>query len=384
MWLSEVSEPNTAWIQYEFDVPYKLHQMLVWNYNGQGFNRMTGFKEVIVKYSLDGTNWTPIDSVSEFEIAPGTPAYAANTTVDFNGVPVRYIHIGAKSNWSNGFIDQYGLSEVQFLYIPLSARIPVPDDGATEVAIDVSLNWKTGREAAEHKVYLSADSQSVENSTAPAETVLETSYGPLSLDLGQTYYWRVDEVNNANTVPIWEGSTWSFTTSEYLVVDDFESYNDIEAGEEGSNLIYATWIDGYVAPPDVRTNGSTVGYIEAFQPTMETDIVHSGKQSVPVSYDNTIASLSEVTVSSNDLAVGSDWTVGAPAVLTLWFYGDPNNAATEQMYVKVNSSNKVIYGGDLTQTDWQEFSVDLASLGIDLSNVEYVACRQQCAVGGCT
>ena len=50
-------------------------------------------------------------------------------------------------------------------------------------------------------------------------------------------------------------------------------------------------------------------------------------------------------------------------------YSDPNNAATEQMYVKVNSSNKVIYGGDLTQTDWQEFSVDLASLGIDLSNV---------------
>jgi len=214
-------------------------------------------------------------------------------------------------------------------------------------------------------VYFSADAQSVENSTAPAETVLETSYGPLSLDLGSIYYWRVDEVNNANTIPVWEGSTWSFTTSEYLVVDDFESYNDIEAGEEGSNLVYLTWIDGYDNP---SVNGSTVGYTEAFQPSMEAVIIHGGFQSVPVMYNNGTASISEVTASTSDLAVGSDWTVGAPAVLTLWFYGDPNNSTTEQMYVKVDNA-RVVCDGDLTQTDWQEFPIDLASLGIDLSNV---------------
>jgi len=61
------------------------------------------------------------------------------------------------------------------------------------------------------------------------------------------------------------------------------------------------------------------GYVEAFQPTMETDIVHGGRQSVPVSYDNTSASLSEVTVSTNDLAIGSDWTKGSPEQLTFWF-----------------------------------------------------------------
>jgi len=35
MWLSDSGEPGSAWIQYEFDRPYKIHQMLVWNYNGR-------------------------------------------------------------------------------------------------------------------------------------------------------------------------------------------------------------------------------------------------------------------------------------------------------------------------------------------------------------
>ena len=201
--------------------------------------------------------------------------------------------------------------------------------------------------------------------TTDVVTVTEAGYGLTSLDLARTYYWRVDEVNNANTVPVWEGGTWSFTTSEYRVVDDFESYNDIGAGEECTNLVYKTLTDGYDNP---AVNGSTVGYTEVFQPSMETTIVHSGRQSVPIAYDNSTASVSEITASTNDLAIGSDWTKGSPEMLVVWFYGDPNNPATERMYVKVDDA-KVTYDGDLTQAEWQEFSVDLASLGIDLSNV---------------
>jgi len=364
MWLSEASEPNSAWIQYEFDIPYKLHQMLVWNYNGESFLTGSGMKDVTVEYSSEGSNWMLLDNVTEFQQAPGTNDYASDIVVDFDVAAVKFVKITATSNWL-AFSPRFGLSEVQFLQIPVSASKPSPDDGATEVAIDVSLNWKAGREAAEHKVYLSADAQSVENSTVPVETVLETRYGPLSLDLGQTYYWRVDEVNSAETITTWQGGVWSFTTSESIVVDDFESYNDIEAGEEGSNLVYNTWTDGFDNP---AINGSTIGYFEAFQPTMETDIVHGGRQSVPVFYDNTSATLSEVTVSTNDLAIGSDWTKGSPEMLVLWIYGDPNNPATERMYVKVNTT-KVNYEGSLAQEDWQQFSIDLASLGINLSNV---------------
>jgi hypothetical protein len=365
MWLSQASDPGSAWIQYEFDKVYMLNEMLVWNYNGQSLLSASSLKDVVVEYSTDGVNWTPIDSVSEFERAPGMDNYAHNTTVAFDGISAKYVKITANSNWSGGFVNQYGLSEVRFMYIPVSARMPYPNDEAGEIAIDVTLGWRAGRQAAEHSLYMSKDQQVVIDGTVSAVTVNQPNYGPLSLDLGSTYYWRVDEVNNADAVPVWEGNTWSFTTQQYLVVDDFESYNDISEGEPGSNLVYKTWIDGYDNP---SVNGSTMGYFEAFQPSMEKTIVHAGGQSAPVMYDNSTASISEVTANPGDLAIGSDWTVGAPERLSLWFYGNLNNSSTERMYVKINGA-KVTYDGSIAMAQWHEFSVDLASLGIDLSNV---------------
>ena len=213
----------------------------------------------------------------------------------------------------------------------------------------------------------------------------------MSLDLGQTYYWRVDEVNSAETIPTWQGDVWNFTTQQYLVVEDFESYNDIEAGQEGSNLVYLTWIDGYVDPPNVRTNGSTIGHTVPFEPSMETSIVYDGSKSAPLYYDNSVVAYSEITAYTANqpswagtLPIGPDWSIGgAPATLSIWFYGSADNPATEQMYVKVNGV-KVTYDGVLTQTDWQEFPVDLASLGIDLSNVTTltIGFERTGAVGG--
>ncbi|MHC4542219.1 MAG: hypothetical protein ACYS74_20940 [Planctomycetota bacterium] len=46
------------------------------------------------------------------------------------------------------------------------------------------------------------------------------------LDLGSTYYWRIDEVNDAETPTTWQGDLWNFTTQEVIVVEDFEDYND--------------------------------------------------------------------------------------------------------------------------------------------------------------
>ncbi len=369
MWATVEGEALPAWIQYEFDKTYQLHEMLVWNYNGQAFLVGLGLQSVVVEYSTDGTNWTQVENASVFEQASGLSDYTYNTKVAFGDAPVRYVKITANSNWGGGgFFNQYGLSEVRFMHIPVGARQPEPDDGAADVAIDVTLGWRAGREAAEHNVYFSADQQAVIDGTALVDTVSQASYGPLSLDLASTYYWRVDEVNNANTIPIWEGSVWSFTTRDYLVVDDFESYNDIEQGDE-SNLVYATWSDGGYGPTNDPTNGSTIGYLSA--PSMETEIVHGGRQSVPVMYDNTAANKSEVTVNPADLAIGSDWTIGgSPEMLSLWIYGDPNNSA-EQMYVKLNGE-KVPYDADLTQEEWQQFPIDLASLGINLSNVTSV------------
>jgi len=366
MWLSGITGPQPTWIQYEFDKVYKLHHVVVWNHNTLtepviGF----GIKAATIEYSVDGAAWVTLGTAHELARGPGVAGYAANTTVDLGGIAARYVKITANSNWG-GIVNQFGLSEVRFFSIPVVAREPDPASGAADVDVDATLSWRAGREAAKHNVYLSTDEQAVIDATAPVVTVTSPSHAA-TMNLASTYYWRVDEVNDTETPTTWQGDIWSLSTQEYLVVDDFEAYNDIEAGQEGSNFVYDTWADGFANP---ATNGSTMGYTEAFQPSMEKTRFFDGKQSVPLSYNNTAASLSEVTANGADLLAGKDWSKYGIKGLTLRFYGDPNNAP-QQMYAKVNGK-KVLYDGDaqnLKNATWQMWYINLASLGTNLSNV---------------
>jgi len=361
MWLSSVAGLQPTWIQYEFDKVYKLHQMWVWNSN-QMVEPMVGFgfKDVTIEYSVNGTDYTALGTTHEFARAPGTPGYAHNTTVDFGGLGAKYVRLTANRNWG-GILNQYGLSEVRFFHIPVSATKPYPDSGATGVPPDVVLSWAVGREAVTHDVYVSTDEQAVIDGTAPVATVTEASYGPLSLDLDTTHYWKVNEVNEAETLTTWESNIWSFTTTEYLVVDDFESYNDLDPTDPESNRIFNTWIDGYEVP----TNGSLVGYENP--PFCEQTIVHGGSQSMPFAYSNTGgAAYSEA---ERTFAVGQDWTKASSRTLVLYFYGDAGN--TGQLYAKINGS-KVVYGGDagdIAKVQWQQWNIDLAALNVNLQNV---------------
>ncbi|GAI01464.1 unnamed protein product, partial [marine sediment metagenome] len=68
---------------------------------------------------------------------------------------------------------------------------------------------------------------------------------------GQTYYWKVNEVNVAGPDPcMWEGDVWSFTVGDHFVVDDMEAYT-------GRLSILTVWRDGYAAGP-VGISGSNV------------------------------------------------------------------------------------------------------------------------------
>ena len=148
-------------------------------------------------------------------------------------------------------------------------RLP-PATAATGLGISTTLNWRPGREAGSHKVFFGTDPNAVAKGTATAKTVTDHAFDPAALLYGTTYYWRVDEVNTV-TYP---GDVWSFTTQEFAAVDDFESYND------DKNRIYDSWIDGLTD----GKSGSTVGYMAA--PFAEQTIVHGGKQSMPLEYNN--------------------------------------------------------------------------------------------------
>ncbi|NLZ05314.1 MAG: DUF1349 domain-containing protein, partial [Phycisphaerae bacterium] len=257
------------YIQYEFDRVYKLHEMLVWNYNSM-FELVLGFglKSVTIEYSENGADWTALGDF-EFARATAKATYTANTTIDFAGVPARFVRLNVNSGY--GMMGQFGLSEVRFLFIPAHAREPQPSSGATEVEVGTLLAWRSGREAVSHDVYLSTDA----NALSLAGTVESASFAP-ALEFGSTYYWRVDEVNEAEVNAVWGGDVWTFSTQEYAWIDGFETYNDdLEAG----TAIFDTWLDGWV-----NDTGSTVGYLNA--PFAEQTIVHGGRQSLPLAYDN--------------------------------------------------------------------------------------------------
>ena len=259
-----------------------------------------------------------------------------------------------------------------------------PENDKTDVPLNVVLSWKTSLGFANaYNVYLGTDVNDVNEATidnprdvlvsAGQEHQEENTYDPPGLlEINQTYYWRIDEVNDTDPNSPLKGDIWSFTTGDYITVEDFETYNDIEEDKEGSNRIYNTWSDGYYNP---NVNGSTMGYPEPNfgneEHFVEIIIVHGGKQSGPFLYNNTTASYSEVTLPASATPVGSDWTQDGPTVLTLWFYGDPTNPATENLYIKLNGS-RVNYNGDaadISAGQWIQWDISLSDFGIDLANV---------------
>lgn len=313
MWLSNLAGPQPTWIEYAFDKVYKLHEMWVWNQNQiveSSFG--IGAKDVTVEYLANGVDWQELGSF-EFAQGLGLDDYAHNTTVDFDGEAARYVRLTVNSNWG-GILPQYGLSEVRFLYIPTHAREPQPTDGAADVSVDTSLVWRAARDATLHEVYLSSDEKAVEDGTALLDAVSESSYDltPLDLQLAETYYWKVNEVNEAADPSTWEGQIWSFTAQKYLVVDDFESYTDDDAAGEA---IWQTWIDGYEVPD----NGSQVGYLTP--PYAEKTIVHGGRNSMPLSYNNTAGVTKSEAVRT--FVEPQDWTAHGANMLLLHFRGRP-------------------------------------------------------------
>jgi len=149
-------------------------------------------------------------------------------------------------------------------------------------------------------------------------------------------------------------------------VDDFESYNDINPEEPGTNRIFMAWVDGF----GTTTNGSMVGNIDP--PFAEMVIVHGDRQSMPYTYNNNLM-ISEATLTLTDQR---DFTEQGATKLSLWFRGSTDNAPT-RMFVALNG-NAVVYHDDPEVTKksvWTEWVIDLqqfAGQGVNLSNVNTI------------
>jgi hypothetical protein len=249
-------------------------------------------------------------------------------------------------------------------YVPsLYAQHPVPIDGAEDIPADVIFEWKEGRYAETHDVYLGTNFNDVNDANRSntlgvlvSQDQSATTYDPPGvLDLNTTYYWRIDEVNGAHDYSIFRGEVSGFKTSLYFVLDNFNSYANDAA-------LQGVWQDG----------GTSA------EVSVETAVVRSG-QSMKYEYKKNLPPYySEASADIGDLGIGPNWLgIGAQA-LVLYFYGDPTNHVEDKMYVKVTDSDDpaksatIFYGdmNDVRLLKWTKWSIPLTAFAdANLANV---------------
>jgi len=245
-------------------------------------------------------------------------------------------------------------SEIQDLGLSLKAGSPSPADGALYGGTSVMLSWRAGRNAGSHNVYFGTDS----NSPPPVsenQPVDSNSYGPVPVELGRTYYWYVDEVNDPC---VWPGDVWNFSVEEYLVVDDFDSYVSTAGPNEPSLL--STWKDG-----STNGTGSSISLHDEY-----------AGNSMECTYDNSGAT--DYSEAELIYALGEDWTAGGVKAIALEFRGDVNNTG-QWLYVTVEDTDgngaTVTYDDPdaLLDDNWQVWNIalrDFSDDGVDLTNIK--------------
>ncbi len=260
---------------------------------------------------------------------------------------------------------------------------PDPANGAVDVEHTPTLTWSPGVFAASHQIYFGTDKETVKNADTGSPEYKGTrdlsaqSYDPGKLLWDTTYYWRIDEVNSVNPDSPWAGILWSFTTANFLIVDDFEDY------DTGENQIWYAWKDGlgYGTPSTEpysagNGSGSAVGDENTGSYTEET-IVHKGRQAMPLFYDNNKQGFFKYSEIELTLSYPRDWTEKDVNTLTIWFRGNSANAA-ETLYVALNGSAVVNHDNpNAAQVEeWTEWTIDLqafADQGVNLANVNTIA-----------
>jgi hypothetical protein len=203
------------------------------------------------------------------------------------------------------------------------------------------LSWTSGDDATRHDVYFGtnhdtveqADSRDVRGVYRGRQTA--TTYDVSDeLALGEEYYWRIDELDKFNQIH--KGTVWSFTVAEYLVVDDFESYDD------ACQQIFYTWLDGvgYTASAacgktPYAGNGTGSMVQKATEPDAKRTKVYSGEQSMQLTYDNRTTPYYSQT--ERTFSPVQDWTRFDVNMVTVYLRGDPTNSS-DPLYLEVADS----------------------------------------------
>lgn len=236
---------------------------------------------------------------------------------------------------------------------------PNPPDDAKNVPIDTVLKWSPGSSAQKHIIYLGTALADVDENAIPVNKPTQpqdaNSFTPTALELGKTYYWRIDQINENDPNSPWMGNTWKFTTTDHLVIEDFESYD--------TSTIYDTW---------TQINQANIHLSKTPKP------VKRCRQAMEFHYYYYYETIFDSGVTTT-FTPAQNWTHAGIKALELFFYGQADNNTRVQMYITLSDGdvNAVVpYDGDannLRIETWQSWRIDLRNLGLNLSNIENIS-----------
>ncbi len=133
------------------------------------------------------------------------------------------------------------------------AHVPNPLDGSIHEDTWINLSWMAGIFAVSHDVYLGENFDDVNDGVG--DTFRGNQVGmfiiagfpgfayPDGLVPGTTYYWRIDEVNDADPNSPWKGEVWSFSIPPKTAFNP----NPIDGAELVDSNTTFSWMAGFGA-----------------------------------------------------------------------------------------------------------------------------------------
>ena len=220
--------------------------------------------------STDGSAWAEM-------------ACSPITRDDFDGLPlmVGLFQATYSENFGYAAFDDFTIETI----LRLKAYNPVPADEAKNVDPDSDLSWTAGAKAQFHDVYFGTDYDAVKDANTSTPGIYkgrrsETTYEPGTMEMGTTYYWRIDEVNEPN---LWPGDVWSFKTmaweatepsppdgAECVLLDTDRLTWTLGVSMQFQDIYFGT----SSPPPRVKMNHNLPYYV---LPTLEPDTTYYWK-----------------------------------------------------------------------------------------------------------
>ncbi len=162
---------------------------------------------------VDATSSSYID-VSIPLVLPGSQMSFGNTPENMTGT--NYGEMTGALDDARIYHHALSAAEVQALYGTGGGVMYLrPYDGEWVTDVDPALMWTPGEEALAEQVYFGTDPGSL--TLVANQPPLGTYVMPGFLDIGQTYYWRVDQVYESETVT---GEVQAFTVYDAMLKDD--------------------------------------------------------------------------------------------------------------------------------------------------------------------